>query len=129
MIDAPELARNWLGNANRIIARLQSRQRTEIFMPGSLAPELMRRSEDELLEGVLTVLSLIDELEQARGERDENKWCKSKLIQLRAERDAARALLREAIPHIKRALTPYKEGWIEEKADILARIAAELGEW
>lgn len=43
-----------------------------------------------------------------------------------SERDSARALLGEAVPHIKRALSPYKDGWIEEKQDILARITAEL---
>lgn len=39
--------------------------------------------------------ALIDELEKARGERDNNAWCKTKLIEMRNERDAAYALLLE----------------------------------
>lgn len=43
------------------------------------------------------------------------------------DRNSARALLRETVPHIERAMIPYKDGWIDEKRYILARIAKELG--
>jgi len=52
----------------------------------------------------------------------------ARLDAVTAERDAAHAPLRESVPHIKRALAPYKDGWIEEKDDILARITAMIGE-
>lgn len=43
----------WLNYAADMQSRLSSRPRTEVFMPGSLAPELMRRSEEALREGSL----------------------------------------------------------------------------
>jgi len=74
----------------------------------------------------------------ARAERDENKWCKSKLIEMRAERDSARALLRtsdalfENTRSLLRASVPgpnYRASAIAQAIDDhRARIAAELGD-
>jgi hypothetical protein len=45
--------RDWMGDVHTLKSRLYSRSRTEFFVPGSLAPELLRRSEemcDEVIE-------------------------------------------------------------------------------
>ncbi len=70
--EAAEKKRTWMGGLHSLVSRLRSRSRTETFVRGSLAPELLRRSEemlveatDQLREDNATILSLLDRLERA----------------------------------------------------------------
>jgi hypothetical protein len=48
-------ASSWLVAARALHSRLVSRSRVETFMPGSIAPELLRRSEEVVSEGIEVV--------------------------------------------------------------------------
>jgi hypothetical protein len=91
-----------------------------------------RREQDCAMAAEARRGAALVELEKARTERD-NAAClvevqRDELVEARDQRNAAYAMLREAKPHIERAMVPYKDGWIEEKSDLLARIAELLGE-
>ena len=58
-----------------------------------------------------------DRLAEVIAERDENKWCKSKLIELQRQRDSAREVLLECKGYFWGTRNPLR-----------ARIAAELGD-
>lgn len=56
---------SWLGGVHTLRSRLSGRSRAEIFYPGSIAPELLRRSEEILAEVVEHARETIDVLEHA----------------------------------------------------------------
>jgi len=60
-----ERARKWLEDVHMLKGRLSARSRTEVFYPGSLAPELLRRSEEMLGETIDRVHELTAALDAA----------------------------------------------------------------
>lgn len=54
-----------LSRADTLVLRLKSRSRTEYFYPGSLAPELLRRSEEELEALMASIRAYRDLVESA----------------------------------------------------------------
>lgn len=56
---------NTLVNMHGLRHRLASRSRTEFFMPGSLAPELLRRSQEQLEEATAPMRDAVDALRRA----------------------------------------------------------------
>ncbi len=58
----------WITTARGLHRRLKGRQRTETFYPGSLAPELMRRSDELLDDGLKDISAAIAALTRPADE-------------------------------------------------------------
>jgi hypothetical protein len=92
--------RDWLGSVHTLKSRLASRSRTEFYVPGSVAPELLRRSEEMCDEVVEQVRDAADLIEQQAA----------RLTALESERDALLAAAgKEAVTKLQVMYGPMPE--------------------